>query len=189
MSSPRFAIALPPARVALDLDRLLHSSLQARGFAPRAVPFDLIAELLALMACGPGMADAAATRLLVLTSSEAKARLAAGLPDVEREAVLRAPACVLIAHDRDFAEQMLTLASDGLDGRSNFAGPARLQAAVLRSSVLQGAYLTVSARALGLEVDFFPTFDAGRVRSEFFDEPGLEAIFVAAMGYPADRPR
>jgi 3-hydroxypropanoate dehydrogenase len=189
MTSSRLAIAVPPERAALDLDRLLHSSLAERGFAPRAVPPDLLAELHALMACGPGMTDAAATRLLVLTTPEAKARLAGGLPDVEREAVIGAPACALIAHDRDFAEQMLAFASDGLDGRSSLAEPARLQAAVLRSSVLQGAYLAVSARALGLEIDFFPSFDADRVRDEFFDERGLEAIFVAAMGFPADRPR
>jgi 3-hydroxypropanoate dehydrogenase len=186
MTPPRHALAAPTEHAAFDLDRLLHPEPLAHGFARRPVPPEVVEELRALMACGPGMTDASATRLLVLTTQMDKVRLAAGLPNIERDVALRAPAFVLIAYDREFAEQMLAFASDGLDGRPGLDTPARLQAAVLRGGLLQGAYLAVSARALGLEADFFPVFDTETVTRAFFDEPGLEAIFVAALGFPGD---
>jgi hypothetical protein len=54
----------------------------------------------------------------------------------------------------------------------------------MRNGVLQGAYLTLSARALGLDVTLFHGFDPRTLAGEFFKGANMSAIFVAALGYP-----
>ena len=76
-----------------------------------------------------------------------------------------APACALIGYDHDFAEQLLAFTGDGVAGESCFDRPGRLRAAAMRNRVLQGAYLTLSARVLG--------------------GANMSVIFAAALGYSA----
>ncbi len=186
MSPPRPLTRVPAAPGSLGVDSLLRPTGVALAFADRALPPDLIEELYALMATGPGMTGASPARIVFATSAVAKTRLATGLDLAGQTAAFDAPACAIIAYDREFAEQMLAFAADDFDGRSCLDEPVRLQAAVLRTSLLQGAYLAVSARALGLEIAFLPGFDVAAVTAAFFPEPGLEVIFVAALGFPAD---
>jgi 3-hydroxypropanoate dehydrogenase len=183
--SPRL-IPLQSERPALGLDRLLRPSSEAVPLAPRALPHELLAELQALMAVGPGMTGSSSTRMEIVTSAADRARLAEALDLASQAAALEAPACTVIAYDREFSEQMLAFAAEDLDGRSCFDDSARLQAAVLRNSLLQGAYLAVSARALGLELNFLQGFDAAGLAADLFSEPGLEVIFIATLGFPAD---
>ncbi len=187
MEASGVVIEFPGGRISspfANLGGLLGPTAPDRSFAPRAVGLDTLEELLALMAVGPGMTGASPTRVLLLTTPTARSRLAARLPPRSRDIAILAPACVLIAYDQAFAEQMLAFASDGADGESCFDEPPRLRAAAMRNSALQGAYLALSARALGLEASFFADFDAQAVTAEFFKEPGLRTIFTAALGYP-----
>jgi 3-hydroxypropanoate dehydrogenase len=187
MPSSLRQIPVQDERLAFGLDHLLRPTARTLAFDGRPLPRELFDELRALMAVGPGMTDAAATRLVFATSAAAKARLAEALDLAGRAAALDAPACAAIAYDRDFAEQMLAFAADDGDGRSAFAAPARLRAAVLRNSVLQGAYLAVAARTLGLDLVFLAAFDAAAVTAGLFAEPGFEVIYIAALGFPAER--
>lgn len=166
------------------LERLLRPAAEGRGFTARPVTLDVLEELHALTATSPGMTDASPTRLLFLITPVAKGRLVGHLPPSSRDAVLLAPACAVIAYDHDFAEQLLAFIGDGLAGESCFDAPGRLRAAALRNRVLQGAYLTLSARALGLDTAFIHGFDGRAVASEFFRGANMSAIFVAALGYP-----
>lgn len=184
MGGPNSVVQFPGAPFAPNLDNLLRAAPEDRSFARRPLGVDLLEELHALMAVGPGMTGASPTRLLFVTTPAAKSRLARHLAPRDREAARLAPACAVIAYDHCFAEQMLAFASDGVGGESCFDEPPRLRAAALRNSVLQGGYLALSARALRLETIFFKGFDAAGVTAEFFREPDLKAIFVAAIGYP-----
>src|ERR1700744_4127072 len=120
MAPPARLIPIQAGRQPPGLDSLLRPSSRAAAFAIREVPADLLEELHALMAVGPGMTDASATRLAFATSDAEKARLGAGLELADRAAALDAPACAVIAYDREFAEQMLAFAADDLPGRSGF---------------------------------------------------------------------
>jgi nitroreductase len=186
MPPPLPLIAAQTEVGALGLNGLLRPTATNLTFAARALPSDLLEELNALMAVGPGMTGSSPTHMALATTAADKARLAEALDPAQQAAVLDAPACAVIAYDQDFAEQMLAFAADGLDGRSCLDAPAKLRAAVLRNSVLQGAYLAVSARTLGVEAIFLPNFDAAAVTAAFFPEPGLEVIFIAALGFPAE---
>ena len=183
-------VAFPAARrPALTLDRLLtgaEAGPEARGFAARPIGRDVLEELHALMALGPGQADASPTRVLFLSSPAAKARLAAHLAPAERAAAEAAPACAVVGYDREFAEHLVEFAGGGgLPGGSCFDRPQTVREAARRNGVLQGAYLAVAARALGLEAAFVARFDRTGVATEFFRGAPISPLFVARLGYPA----
>jgi nitroreductase len=182
-------IAFPSVRAptgVLSLDRLLRPLAQGREFADRAIPREVLDELHALMAVSPGATGASPTRVLFVTSPAAKARLARHLPPRARDMAVLAPACAVVAYDRDFAEQLIAFVGDGAAGEPCLERPGVLRATAMRNSVLQGAYLALSARALGLEAAFVRGFDGTALAAEFFRTPGLSAIFLAALGYPPD---
>jgi nitroreductase len=171
----------PPGLVGLE--RLLRPATEGRGFSGRPLRRDTLEELHALMAVSPGMAEASPARVLFVTSPAGKTRLAPRLPAHARDAAVAAPACAVVGYDAHFAEQLIAFVGDG-PGGSCFDRPGTLRAAAMRNSVLQGAYLALSARALGLEVAFVHGFDGPGLAEEFFRDPDMQVIFVAALGYP-----
>jgi len=174
----------PPRRVGLE--RLLRPATEGRGFSGRPLGRDTLEELHALMALSPGMAEASPARVLFVTSPAGKTRLAPGLPASARDAAVTAPACAVVAYDANFAEQLIAFVGERPPGGSCFDRPGTLRAAAMRNSVLQGAYLALSARALGLEVAFVHGFDGPGLAQEFFRDPDMQVIFVAALGYPLE---
>jgi nitroreductase len=173
----------PPPPVTLD--RLLTSLDEAPAFAPRPVELDVLEELYALLALGPSLADASPARVLFLSSDTAKDRLARHLAPAEREAARLAPACVILAYDRDFAVQLIEFLPRRPRPSAFFDNPAAVAAAAHRNGVLHGAYLAVAARAVGLEVAFVRNFDRKGLAGEFFRGPALTPLFVCRAGYPA----
>jgi 3-hydroxypropanoate dehydrogenase len=173
----------PPQGI-LGLERLLRAPAEGRGFSGGEVSLEVLEELHALMAVGPGMTGASPTRLVFAATPSAKARLARRLAPRARDAAVLAPVCAVIGYDHPFAEQLIAFAGDGVAGESCFDRPGQLRATAMRNGVLQGAYLALSARALGLEAIFLHGFDGAAVAAEFFGERDVSAIFVAALGYP-----
>lgn len=178
----------PPDAAGLDpvtLERLLRPATEGRGFAADAVPEAALEQLHALMAVSPGMTGASPTRLLFITSPAARTRLAPHLSPRTRDAAMLAPACAVVGYDHGFAEQLIAFVGDGAAGESCFDRPGTLKATALRNGVLQGAYLALSARALGLEAVFLHGYRPAAIGAEFFRDPSVSAIHVAALGYPA----
>jgi 3-hydroxypropanoate dehydrogenase len=167
----------------LRLEGLLTGPAEAPSLGPQPVARETLEELHALMALGPGMAEASPTRLLFLASEAAKARLAANLAPAERAAARRAAACAVVGYDRDFAEQLVGFLPGG--GAACFERPGAAAETARRNGMLQGAYLAVAARALGLEAAFVGSFDRTGVAAAFFAGSAIAPIFVARLGYPA----
>jgi 3-hydroxypropanoate dehydrogenase len=183
-ASPAELIAFPRlAAPPPTLERLLSGLAEPASFAPRTVSLDTLEELHTLMALGPAMAEASPARVLFLSSEAAKARLAASLAPADRDPARLAPACAILAYDRAFAEQLI----DFLPGRrpqgSCFDRPGAAAAAARRNGMLQGAYLAVAARALGLEAAFVRNFDRAGVAADFFRGQDAAPLFVARLGY------
>jgi 3-hydroxypropanoate dehydrogenase len=61
-------------------------------------------------------------------------------------------------------------------------------ATALRNGTLQGAYLLLAARALGLAVGPMSGFNAERVNQEFFSGSSWRANFLVNLGYPDGSP-
>jgi 3-hydroxypropanoate dehydrogenase len=168
-----------------DFDALFRPADDAGGWSPQPVSRETLDELHALMSLGPALLDASPTRALFLTSSGAKARLAPYIAEAERSDVLAAPVCGVVGYDTAFAEQLAEFLPKGPGQLDDSEAAHRI---ALGNGALQGAYLVVAARSLGLEAVAISEFDVGGVSSEFFRNPRIRATFLCRLGYAAAPP-
>jgi 3-hydroxypropanoate dehydrogenase len=182
---------VPPRRrpAPRGLGQMLHAAPAHPAWAPTPVSRDTLEQLHALMSVGPGMVDASPTQVLFLTSEKARDRLAPHLGAGVRAEALAAPACALIGYDLDFAEQLVEFLPHVAGAPSCFERPEVVRQTAERNGTLQGAYLIVAARALGLEAAAIEDFHADGLSVEFFRGARVRAIFLCALGYPAETSR
>jgi 3-hydroxypropanoate dehydrogenase len=122
-------------------------------------------------------------RFVFLTTAEAKERLVPGLMPGNVEKTRSAPVVVIIAQDMEFYEELPRL-MPAMDARSWFVGNAPMIAdAAARNSTLQGAYLMLAARSLGLDCGPMSGFDAEKVNAEFFPDGKWRVNFLCNLGY------
>lgn len=170
------------------LDRLFRDARTFSHFIDRAVPETLLRELYALLCLGPTSANCQPGRFVFVTTPEAKARLLPAMSVGNREKTRQAPVTVLIGQDLDFPDT-LPQTFPHADARSWFAGqPALIAETALRNSSLQGAYLIMAARSLGLDCGPMSGFDAARIDAEFFAGSHVRVNFVCNLGF-GDRSR
>lgn len=133
---------------------------------------------------GPTQSNSVPARIVWVVSAEAKARLAPLMDEGNRAKTVAAPATAIIGMDLRFYEKMPYLFPH-VDARDWFDGaPAKnLGSIALRSSSLQGAYLIMAARALGLDCGPMSGFDAAKVGAEFFPGTAIQANFMVNIGY------
>jgi nitroreductase len=175
----------PPADPALA--RVLYAAPPRQAFAPTPIPRDALEQLHALMSVGPSVVDASPTQVLFLTSERAKDRLAPHLDPAARDDALGAPALAIVGYDVDFAEQLVEFLPHVAGAPSCFDRPEVVRQTAVRNGALQGAYLIVAARTLGLEAVEVAGVDAAGVSFEFFRNTRVRATFLCALGYPAAR--
>jgi 3-hydroxypropanoate dehydrogenase len=174
---------LPPHLRALG--QMLRTPRARLAWAPTPISRDTLEQLHALMSVGPSMVDASPTQVLFLTSERAKDRLAPHLGEAVRDEALSAPACAVVGYDVDFAEQLVEFLPHVAGAPSCFDRPEVVRQTAVRNGSLQGAYLIVAARALGLEAAAVDDFDADGVSVEFFRMSRIRAIFLCTLGYLA----
>lgn len=136
-----------------------------------------------LVKFGPTEANSCPARFVFVRSPEAKAKLAPALSDGNRDKTLAAPVTVIVGHDLAFYDKLPVLFPH-TDARSWFAGSdeARLERVALRGSSMQGAYLILAARALGLDAGPMIGFDAAKVDEAFFAGTQLKSDILVNLG-------
>ncbi|MBT9504681.1 MAG: malonic semialdehyde reductase [Burkholderiaceae bacterium] len=150
---------------------------------------ELLTELYALMKLGPTSANGSPARLVFIRSAEARARLVPLMSPGNRDKVAQAPVTVLIGYDKGFFEQLPQLFPHNPAAREPFAANAVLaEATAFRNSSLQGAYLMLAARGLGLDCGPMSGFDAAAVNAAFFGPeqfPGQQVAvnFICNLGH------
>jgi 3-hydroxypropanoate dehydrogenase len=137
-----------------------------------------------LMKMGPTSANQLPARIVWCKSPEAKERLIAHASPGNHHKIHTAPVCAIVAMDTEFHEQLPWLFPHA-DARSWFSGDAdKRRESAFRNSTLQGAYLILAARALGLDCGPMSGFDNAGVDAEFFpDEPHWKSNFICSIGY------
>ena len=175
---------IPDPLHATALDQLFREARSFNGWLDRDVTEAQIHAIYELMKMGPTSANQQPARLVWCKSPEAKARLAQHAGPANRPKITTAPVCVIVAMDLEFHEQLPWLFPH-TDARSWFAGNDDLRHAnAFRNSSLQGAYLMLAARALGLDCGPMSGFDNAAVDAEFFaDQPNVKSNFICSIGY------
>ncbi|MFA5684685.1 MAG: malonic semialdehyde reductase [Lysobacteraceae bacterium] len=178
------------------LDLLFRKARTYRGSATawqdRPVDEATLRRLWDLARMGPTSANCSPARIVFVTTPAGKAELAEALDPGNVEQSMAAPVTAIVGMDIGFAEKLPYL-YPGTDARSWFAGnPALTQATAFRNTTLQGAYLILAARALGLDCGPMSGFDAAKLDAAFFSGTAIRSNFIVNIGYgnPATvRPR
>lgn len=160
---------------------------EARTFShwqPRPVAAELLQRLYELAKWGPTSMNTSPARFLFLTSDAARERLLPALAPGNVAKVKAAPVTAIVASDPAFYEQLPTLFPPNPGARDLFAGNAPLaEETAFRNSSLQGAYLILAARLLGLDCGPMSGFDAAAVDAEFFADSGYRTNLLVNIGY------
>lgn len=166
------------------LDLIFRDARSYNGWLDKDVTETQIRAIYDLLKMGPTSANQQPARFVWCTSQEAKDRLAKHAMESNQDKIRNAPACVIIGYDVDFHEELPWLFPHA-DAKSWFDGDenARIESAS-RNSALQGAYLMIAARALGLDCGPMSGVDLDAVTKEFFaDQPRHKADWICSIGY------
>ena len=182
-NSPDFAPAgpLPDA----TLDQLFRDARTLRKWQDRPVSDTLLRAVVDLMKMGPTSSNCSPARIVFVVSPEAKARLKPHLSSGNVDKTMTAPATAIVGYDLKFYEKFDILnPHDPVTPRSWFEGDeeATFKGAFQNSS-LQGGYLIMAARALGLDCGPLGGFDAKGVEETFFPGGKIKANFLCNLGY------
>ncbi len=179
------------------LDVLFHRARTYRAWLDKPVTDETLRKLYALMKFGPTSMNCCPARVLFLRTAEAKERLRPALAPGNIPNTMSAPVTAIIAHDTRFYEKMPKLMPHNPKARDMFeASPELAQVTARRNGTLQGAYLILAARAVGLDCGPMSGFDNAKVDEEFFGaglepkgiceeySPGrLQSNFLCNLGY------
>jgi len=168
------------------LDQLFRSARTSRGWTARPVSEQQLRQLYGLLRLGPTSANCCPARFVWVRSVEGKARLAARALEGNRDRILAAPVYVIIGYDLEFAEQMPKLLPGpaGLTFRDRFRADLTLaETTAFRNGSLQGGYLIIAARALGLDCGPMSGFNNAAVDAEFFAGTRIKSNFICGIGY------
>jgi 3-hydroxypropanoate dehydrogenase len=172
------------APLTVSTAQLFTEARTAIGYRPDPVPDTLLHELYELMKWAPTSANSSPARIAFVRTPEGKARLEACMnPGSNRQKVREAPVTAVVGMDMAFYERLPQLFPHA-DARAWFVGkPAHIEATAFRNSSLQGGYLMIAARALGLDCGPMSGFDAAALDAAFWADTPVRTNFVCALGY------
>jgi 3-hydroxypropanoate dehydrogenase len=169
---------------AAALDQIFGAAHTCYSYHDTPVPTEQLHAIWAQMKYGPTSYNCLPARIIWCVSAEAKAKLAALSMEANAKRILAAPVTAIIAMDGEFYEQLPDLFPPA-DVKGLFSGNAELaQATAFRNASLQGAYLIIAARALGLGVGPMSGFNNAAVDDAFFAGTPVKSNFIATLGVP-----
>jgi 3-hydroxypropanoate dehydrogenase len=165
------------------LDQIFREARTHNAWRDEDIPDSLLHELVDLVKLGPTSANCSPARFLFVKSPAAKARLKPLLSEGNREKTMKAPVCAIIGYDLDFYRHLPKLFPH-TDAKSWFEGkPKKIEETAFRNGTLQGAYLILAARALGLDTGPMSGFDNQGVDREFFAGTNIKSNFLCSLGH------
>jgi nitroreductase len=167
-------------------DQLFRTARTRNAFSDKPVPEALLRELYELMKWGPTSGNVGPARFVFLTTPEAKARLAPLMSRNNRAKAIGAAVQVIVAYDLKFAQKIPELFPHNPGSAAWFDDPAVAEETAFRNGSLQGAYLILAARTLGLDCGPMSGFDRAGVDAEFFAGTSWRSNFLCNIGYGTD---
>lgn len=171
-----------------SLDIMFRHARTFRHWVDRPVSDDILRAAWELAKMGPTSANCSPMRVVFVTSAEAKERLKPHVDDGNVRQTMTAPATAIVAYDMEFYEHLPRLWPRG-DARSWFAGhDTAIRNTAFRNGSLQGAYLIMALRSLGLDCGPMSGFSHKGVDEAFLADTTWRSNFLCNIGY-GDRDR
>ncbi|HUA79476.1 MAG TPA: malonic semialdehyde reductase [Dyella sp.] len=165
------------------LDQLFRTARTYNAFLPKEVSNEQLHALYELAKFGPTSANSSPMRLVFVKSAAAKEKLKPFLSEGNRAKTMAAPVTAIVANDHAFFEHLPKLFPHA-DARSWFAGNQALaDTTAFRNATLQGAYVIMAARSLGLDCGPMSGFDNAGVDEAFFAGTTIKSNFLINIGY------
>lgn len=169
------------------LDTLFRTARTRNAFTDRPVPEALLREVYDLARWGPSAGNTTPARFVFLTTPEAKARLAPHMSRSNAAKSIGAAVQCIVAYDLGFAEKIPFLFPHNPGSADWYRGNATLtEETAFRNGSLQGAYLILACRALGLDCGPMSGFSREGVDAEFFAGTSWRSNFLVNIGYGSD---
>jgi 3-hydroxypropanoate dehydrogenase len=167
-----------------ELDLLFREARTHNKFTDQPVTDDELRALYAVLRSGPTSANSSPARFLFLRTKEAKQKLAPALSSGNHDKTMAAPVTAIVAYDPNFYEKLPKLFPHNPDAMSWFINNDSLAAiTAFRNGTLQGAYLILAARAVGLDTGAMSGFDNEMVDEIFLIEYGWRSNFLCNLGH------
>ena len=165
------------------LDTLFRAARTKWEFTDQKVTDAELQELYELVKLGPTSANCCPARFVFVRTPEGREKLKPTLSGGNIAKVMAAPVTVIIAQDPLFYQHMPKL-YPAEDTKGWFAGnPDFAEDTSFRNTVLQGAYLILAARAVGLDCGPMSGFDKQKVDRAFFPTSGWKSNFLLNLGH------
>lgn len=165
------------------LDQLFRQARTFNAWLPKEVSEEQLHRIYELAKFGPTSANSSPMRVVFVKSQAAKQKLAPFLSEGNRAKTLAAPVTAIVAQDLAFYEKLPQLFPHA-DARSWFVGNQPLiDTTAFRNATLQGAYLIMAARAVGLDCGPMSGFDNAGVDGAFFAGTTIKSNFLVNLGY------
>ena len=165
------------------LAQLFTDARTHNGWQDKPISDEQLHALYDLFKMGPTSANCSPARIVFLRTAEAKERLKPALSAGNLQKTMTAPVVAIIGTDMEFYEKLPQLFKHA-DARSWFVGnQAMIDDAAARNSSLQGAYLILAARALGIDTGPMSGIDKAKIDAAFFAGTPIRTNFVCNLGY------
>ena len=166
------------------LDQLFRAARSYNGYLDKPVSTEQIHAIWDLLKFGPTSANSLPARIVWVSSQAAKEKLAGCVIESNVAKIMSAPVTAIIGYDIDYHNHLPELFPH-TDAKSWFEGNEPLrEATAFRNSSLQGGYLILAARAIGLDTGPISGFDNAAVDAAFFaDSPRVKSNFITTIGY------
>ena len=167
------------------LDQLFRNARTYNGW--QDVPLDerIVREVYDLLKWGPTSANCSPARFVWVRSPEGKAKLSSLAMENNRAKILAAPVTVIVGNDPGFPETLPKLFPfrGEMMKQMFLQQPALTEVTAMRNGSLQGAYLIIAARALGLDCGPMSGFDNAGVDKAFFAGTRVQSNFICSLGH------
>ena len=168
------------------LDTILRNARSQNGWLDRPVTDDQLRRIYELMKWGPTSANCQPVRLVFVRSREAKEKLRPALSAGNLDKTMAAPVTAIVGYDSAFYENLPRMFPHNQTAIHWFKGEGKEAVAhstAFRNGTLQGAYLIIAARALGLDCGAMSGFDNAKVDEAFFPDGRVKSNFLCNIGY------
>lgn len=165
------------------IDLILRDARSHYAWTDRPVDEAMLRTLFEITIAGPTSMNTCPARFVFVTSGAAKDRLAMALKAKNIEKMRAAPVTAILAWDPQYWDRLDFLFPHE-DRKPLFRDkPDHAEETAFRNSTLQGAYMMIAARAMGLDVGAMSGFSNAIVDREFFADNGWRSNFLINMGY------
>lgn len=166
-----------------SLDLLFRTARTQNGWLPKPVSDAQIRAIYDILKMGPTSANSQPARFIFIRTREGKEKLRPALSEGNTAKTMEAPVTALVAYDTQFYENLPRQFPHNQDAINWFKGTPAAAPTAVRNGTLQGAYLMIAARAVGLDIGAMSGFNNAMVDEIFFPDGRFKSNFLCNIGY------